>query len=232
MQALENRVVLITGANGGLGAFVTNAFLRSGARVVGASRRITSTEFDHPNFTAVSAELTSKDGSARVIDDVLESHGRLDTLVHLVGAWAGGELAGDTSDETFERMFDLNLRSAFHIIRAALPSMQANATGRILAVGARAGVEPLPNSAAYSASKAALISLVRSVALEYGRYGISANIVMPATMDTPANRAALPTADFSQWVHPCQVAEMLVHLASPAASDVNGAAIPMYGRVA
>jgi NAD(P)-dependent dehydrogenase (short-subunit alcohol dehydrogenase family) len=119
--------------------------------------------------------------------------------------------------------------AAFYMIRAVLPDMLAQGAGRILAIGSRAAVEPSPMVGAYSASKAALVSLVRTVALENKDRGITANIVLPGTMDTPANRTAMPKADPSKWVRPAQVAAMLVHLASDDASEISGAAIPILG---
>jgi len=229
MTTLEGRIVVITGAKGGLGTYVTNTFLRAGASVAGISRSISASDFNAPNFTPVAAELSTADTAANAVRIVAEKFGRIDTLVHLVGGWTGGVEMAATTGDTFERMFDLNLRSAFHIFRAVLPQMHTQSAGRILAIGSRAGVEPAPLSAAYSASKAALISLVRSVALENASRGITANVVLPGTMDTPANRSVMPDADFSKWVQPCQVAELLAYLASDRASNINGATIPIYG---
>jgi NAD(P)-dependent dehydrogenase (short-subunit alcohol dehydrogenase family) len=108
--------------------------------------------------------------------------------------------------------------------------MRQQGNGRILAVASRQGVEPAPMVGAYSASKAALVSLIRTIALENKDRGISANTVLPGMMDTPANRAADPKADRTKWVRPSQVASLLVHLASDAAEEITGAAIPVYGR--
>jgi NAD(P)-dependent dehydrogenase (short-subunit alcohol dehydrogenase family) len=116
------------------------------------------------------------------------------------------------------------------MLRAVLPEMRAQGAGRILAIGSRTAVEPQPGVGAYSASKAALVSLVKTVALENKDRGITANVVLPGTMDTPANRAAMPGADFSKWVRPSQIASLLVHLASDQASQISGAVIPVYGR--
>ena len=130
----------------------------------------------------------------------------------------------------FETMLDLNYRSAFFISRAVLPQMRQQGSGRILAVASRQGVEPAAMTGAYSASKAALVSLIRTIALENKDRSISANSVLPATMDTPANRAGDPKADRTQWVQPAQVAALLVHLASDAGAQITGAAIPVYGK--
>jgi len=230
MNALEGRVSLITGAKGGLGTFVTEAFLAAGAKVAGVSRSIRATDFPHPEFTAMPAELSSGEAARKLAGDVVTRFGRIDALVHVVGDFAGGARVDDTDDATLEKMLDVNYRAAFFICRAVLPQMRQQGSGRILAVASRQGVEPAPMVGAYSASKAALVSLVRTIALENQDRGISANSVLPGTMDTPRNRAADPKADASQWVQPSQFAALLVHLASDAAAQITGAAIPIYGR--
>jgi NAD(P)-dependent dehydrogenase (short-subunit alcohol dehydrogenase family) len=222
---LTGKTVLITGAKGGLGTFVTKAFLQAGAYVIGVSRSIADSDFEHESFRAIPAELSSLTGAQKVVEQAL----RIDVLIHLLGGFAGGQSVEQTEDATFDRMFDLNLRSAFHIVRAVLPGMRTRKAGRILAIGSRAATEPSPGSAAYAASKAALVSLIRSIAAENQDRCITANMVLPGTMDTPQNRSANPDADYSKWVHPCQVASMLVHLASDGASQVNGALIPIFG---
>jgi NAD(P)-dependent dehydrogenase (short-subunit alcohol dehydrogenase family) len=227
---LQGKVTVITGAKGGLGSFVTEAFLAAGAKVVGVSRSIQATDFSHPEFTAMPAELSTGEAARKLAGDVAARFGRIDALVHLVGDFVGGKSVADTDDATLEKMLDLNYRAAFFMARAVLPQMRRQGSGRILAVASRQGVEPAPMVGAYSASKAAVVSLVRTIALENGDRGISANSVLPGMMDTPRNRAADPKADGSQWVQPSQVAELLVYLASDAASQITGAAIPVYGR--
>ena len=126
-------------------------------------------------------------------------------------------------------MLAMNLRAAFHFIKAVVPGMRAQGSGRILAIGSRTAVVPTATLGAYSASKAALVSLVQTVALENKDRGITANVILPGTMDTPANRKAMPDADPARWVAPAQVAALLVHLASDAGSNINGAVIPILG---
>ena len=230
MNTLDQKVTLITGAKGGLGTFVTEAFLAAGAKVVGVSRSIRASDFSHPEFTAMPAELTTGAAATKLAGDVVSRFGRIDALVHVMGGFAGGKSVAETDDATFETMLDLNYRAAFVIARAVLPQMRQQGSGRILAVASRQGVEPAAMVGAYSASKAALVSLIRTIALENKDRGISANTVLPGTMDTPANRAGDPKADGSQWVQPSQVAALLVHLASDAGAHVTGAAIPIYGR--
>ena len=230
MNSLEGKVTLITGAKGGLGSFVTEAFLGAGARVVGVSRSIQPSDFSHPQFIAVAAELSSGEAARKLAEDLVARFGRIDALVHVMGGFAGGKSVAETDDATFEKMLDLNYRSAFFASRAVLPYMRQQGGGRILAVASRQAVEPVAMAGAYSASKAALVSLVCTIALENKDRGISANTVLPGTMDTPGNRAADPSADASQWIQPSQVAALLVHLASDAGVQVTGAAIPIYGK--
>jgi NAD(P)-dependent dehydrogenase (short-subunit alcohol dehydrogenase family) len=229
---LQGKVVLITGAKGGLGTFVTNSFLDAGARVIGVSRSIADSDFPREGFSAMVAELSTGEKTRQLVAATAAKYGRIDGLVHLLGAFAGGQPVADTDDGTFEKMLDLNLRSAFYMIRAVLPRMRDQGSGSILAIGSKAAAEPAPMAGAYAASKAALVSLIRTVARENADRNISANVVLPGTMDTPANRAADPKADYSKWVNPSQVAELLVHLSSNSASQVNGAVIPIYGSEA
>jgi len=230
MQALNGKVTLIAGATGGLGAAVTEAFLAAGAKVVGVSRSIRAGDFPHPEFSAIPAELTSGDAARQVAAGVVARFGRIDVLVHVMGGFAGGRSVAETDDAAFEKMLDLNYRAAFFVVRAVLPQMRLQGSGRILAVASRQAAEPAPMVGAYSASKAALVSLVRTIALENKDRSITANTVLPGTMDTPGNRAGDPQADRSQWVQPSEVAALLLHLASDAAAEITGAAIPIYGK--
>ena len=226
---MKGKVVLVTGANGGLGTYVTQAFLDAGANVVGTSRKIQQSDFNKPNFTALPAEISTREGAQTLVDQVVARFGKLDALAHTVGGFAGGQLIADTDDATFQRMFDLNLNCVFHILRATLPALR-QAGGRIIAIGSRAALEPGAGVGAYSASKAAMVSLLRTVALENKDAGLTANVILPGTMDTPANRKGIPNADVSKWVQPGTVAELVVWLAGEAGKDVNGSVIPVYGK--
>jgi NAD(P)-dependent dehydrogenase (short-subunit alcohol dehydrogenase family) len=226
---MNGKVVLVTGANGGLGNAVTQGLLDAGATVVGTSRRIAPKEFMSPNFTGISGEISSLASAKAIADQLLGKHGRLDALVHLVGGFAGGKSVAETDDETLQRMFDMNFNCVFHVLRATLPALRASGAGRIVAIGSRAAVDPGPGVGAYSASKAAMVSLIRTVAAENKDAGVTANAILPGTMDTPANRAAMPQADFSKWVRTENVASLVVWLAGAGGKDVSGAVIPIYG---
>ena len=232
MNQVESKVVLVTGAKGGLGSFVTEAFLAAGARVVGVSRSIHASDFPNPRFTAMPADLSTSEAARKLAAGVLAQFARIDALVHVMGGFAGGQSVAETDDATIDQMLDVNYRAAFFVMRAVLPQMRQQGSGRILAVASRQGVEPAAMTAAYSASKAGLVALVRTIALENKDRGISANSVLPATMDTPGNRGGNPDAGGGQWVDPAQVAELLVYLASDAGAQITGAAIPIYGKQA
>jgi NAD(P)-dependent dehydrogenase (short-subunit alcohol dehydrogenase family) len=196
---------------------------------VGLSRKIKQSEFNSPNFTALPAEISTAEGAKTAVDSLASRFGRLDILVHTVGGFAGGHSLAETDDATFQGMFDVNLYSTFYLLRAAIPLMRKTGNGRIVAIGSRAALEPGAGVGAYSASKAAMVSLIRTVAQENKDAGITANVILPGTMDTPANRKFMPNPDFSKWVRPEAVASLIVWLAGDAGKDVDGAVIPVYG---
>jgi NAD(P)-dependent dehydrogenase (short-subunit alcohol dehydrogenase family) len=228
----SQRVVLITGAKGGLGSFVTQAFLEAGDTVVGSSKSIQASDFANPRFLAMPADLTDAATASQLIESTAQRFQRIDVLIHVMGGFAGGQPIPETHDATWDLMMNLNVRSAFHLFRALLPHMRKAGRGRIVAIASRAALEPAPNISAYSASKAALVSLVRTAALENKELGITANAILPGTMNTDANRKSDPHADASRWVPPKTVADLTVFLASESAAQITGAAIPVYGREA
>ncbi len=226
---LRSRTALVSGATGGLGTHVTRTLLQGGATVAGLAPQIRQSDFDHPSFIPVAAQISSLESAKAAVDAVVARLGKLDILAHLVGGFAGGQRVDETDDASWQHMFDLNLNSAFHLLRAVIPHMRRAKAGRIIAIGSRAAVDPGATLAGYNASKAALVSLIRTVALENKDAGITANVILPGTMDTPGNRASDPRADFSKWVQPATVANLIVCLASDQARDVTGAVIPVYG---
>jgi NAD(P)-dependent dehydrogenase (short-subunit alcohol dehydrogenase family) len=217
--------IIITGAAGGLGSAVCSVFQEAGVDIVAVDRQWRKPQ----SFTTINADLTTAEGAAAMIEQAL-THGPVDGLIHLVGGFAGGAAIADTDDKTWDSMMNVNVRVAFVTIRAALKPMIAAKRGRIVAVGSRAGVEASPNIAAYAVSKAAVIALIKNVAAEVRDLGITANVILPSTIDTPVNRTAMPTADFAKWVAPQSIGKLLLWLASDAAGDTSGAVIPIYGR--
>jgi NAD(P)-dependent dehydrogenase (short-subunit alcohol dehydrogenase family) len=229
-KSLAGKVAFVTGANGGLGTSVTRALLDEGAAVIGLSRKIDQSEFSSSRFFAVSADLSSGAAAKKIADDVVARHGRIDILAHLVGGFSGGSRIDQIEDSAFQQMFEMNVSTAFYALRAVIPGMRAAGGGRIIAIGSRAAEEPGAGVGAYSASKAALVSMIKTIAHENKELGITANAILPGTMDTPANRHFMPQADFSTWVKTESVASLIVWLCGEGGKDVTGAAIPVYGR--
>jgi len=226
---MPDQVVLITGAHGGLGTHVCRRFLDAGARTVGTSLRIAAGDFAHEHFTAKPADLLNSESVKKMVADTIGQFGGIDALVHVAGGFAYGGPIHETGDDVWEQMWNLNFRAAVNILRAVIPGMRERKRGRIVAIGSRAGVEPAANIAAYAASKAALVSLIQTAALENKSLGITANVILPGTIDTAGNRKADPNADTSKWVPPQNLAELAFYLTTDAAAQITGAAIPVYG---
>ncbi len=215
--------VLITGASGGLGAAIVEQFLSESHDVAGVAR---SWKTPDARFQQFAADLTQGKECQRIAREA----GGVEALVHVLGGFAGGTPVAQTPEETWDEMMNTNLRSAFLVFRAIVPGMLERGRGRIIAIGSRTGVEPARNLAAYGVSKAGLTHLVQTLALELKDTSITANLVMPSTINTAANRAAMPRADASKWVSPESIAKVVAWLASDAAGDVSGALVPVYGR--
>lgn len=226
---MKDKLVLITGAKGGLGSFVTRRFLAAGATVVGTSRSISKEDFPDPNFTPLPVDFTKAAAVREAVETVASRFGKLDVLVHLVGGFAGGQTVAETNDATWEQMRDQNLTSAFYVLRATIPYLRKSGKGRIVTVGSLAAIEPHAGLGAYVTFKSALTTLVRTVALENKDAGVTANVILPGTMDTPANRKSMPGADFSKWVQPGDVADLALWLAGARSAQVTGTVIPIDG---
>ena len=230
-------VAFISGGAGNLGRAVTRAFLEAGWRVsvalhhTDAKNALDALKAAHPGRVSTCLlDLSKELGAASAITQTVQWGGRLDAVAHLMGGWVGGEKVADTSLGVWEAMMSVNLTSAFLLTRAAIPRMLERGGGSIVYVASRAAKEQRAGNGAYAVSKAGLLVLAETVAEEYGGKGIRANSVLPGTMDTPANRRAMPNADASRWTPPEEVARVILFLASPDSAPVNGAAVPVYGR--
>ena len=237
MTDLSDRVVMVTGATGNLGQAVARAFLSTGARLALAERAgdrlaalfpdlISSSE----HLLSGSVDVTDPDSIQRWVDAVHTRFGRIDVLANTVGGYRAGTPVHETPVELWDAMLTLNARSVFLLSRAVVPAMLAQGSGRIIHTAARAALQGTANQAAYAVSKSAVVRLVESLGAETRQQGLTVNCVLPGTIDTPQNRAAMPSADVSRWVTPEAIADVFVFLASDAARDITGAAIPVYGR--
>jgi NAD(P)-dependent dehydrogenase (short-subunit alcohol dehydrogenase family) len=223
------RTAVVTGGTGGLGAAVTRTLIDDGWRVVVpwfAERELARVE-EHERLDLIQADLTDPDSVAAV---VARAGGDLRALVNLVGGFAQGDRVHETPVDDFERLLRLNLRPTYLMSAAALPAMLAAGTGAIVCVSARAAVQPFPGAAGYITAKAAVLAFVDVLHAEYASDGVRANAVMPSIIDTPANRAGQPDADYDIWVKPEQIARVIAHLCSDDAGVTSGGHIPVYGR--
>jgi NAD(P)-dependent dehydrogenase (short-subunit alcohol dehydrogenase family) len=231
MSEYAGRVALITGATGALGAAVTKAFRDAEIRVAAASTHRRTAPAEDSDVAPLVANLMVPSEAAGLVDQTVNRFGRLDILLHLAGGFAGGHPIEETPDEEWDQMWNLNLRTSVNVMRATIPAMRRAGWGRIVAVGSRAAVEAPAGMAAYAASKAALQAVIRVVAEEVRPAGITANAILPSVIDTPVNRKMMADVDVSRMVKPASIASLLLWLCSEAAADVNGALIPVYGRM-
>jgi NAD(P)-dependent dehydrogenase (short-subunit alcohol dehydrogenase family) len=229
------QVIIVTGASGNLGAATARAFQQRGFKTVLVDRssdRLAKV-FPDPGqdrLLAGGIDLTSHAAMDRLVSDVVNRFGRIDVLVNTVGAWRGGKAVHEASLDDWDFLFEANLRSTLVACRAVAPQMIQQRSGRIINVASRDALKGSAGYAAYSASKSAVIRLTESLADELKTFDITANCILPSTIDTPQNRAAIPKADFSKWVEPAALADVILFLASDAARAVTGAALPVYGK--
>ena len=227
-----DRTVMVTGAAGNLGRAVATAFAERGANLVLIDLQRERLEAFGPasqHRMLAPANLLVQDEVNATVSAALAHFGRIDVLCNLAGGFRMGEAVHETSDETFDFLFDLNTRSLLHCVRAVVPHMMAGGGGRIVNVGAFAAQKGAPGMGAYTASKAAVIRLTEAMAAELRERHINVNCVLPTIIDTPENRAAMPAADPARWVSPLDLAHVIVFLASDAARSVHGAALPVSG---
>lgn len=232
---LFSKTAVITGGTGALGTAVTAAFVNSGAKVVVTyiiedERKKVEQAIQNANCTFEKVDLFSNAEVISLFERVKKTHGRLDSLVCLAGGFAGGHTVEETPETEWEKMFTLNCKSAYYCIQQAMPLLKQNG-GSIITMGSTLGFKGGGNFSAYGASKAALINLTQAAAEEGKKHHVRANVVVPSTIDTEANRASMPKADFSKWVKPESLAQTILFLSSEASKDISGATIPVYGGV-
>ncbi len=226
---MDGKVVVITGASGALGKVVAEIALARGARIAGVDHAASQLAATEKRIELGGVDLSDATSAKKAIDAAAAHFGRLDALVNIAGGFAF-ETVADGDPRTWQRMYALNVLTALNASRSAIPHLVASGAGRIVNVGAMGALQAGPGMGAYAASKAGVHRLTEALAAEWkGR--ITVNAVLPSTIDTPANRASMPRADFAKWVAPQELADVILFLVSEAASAVTGALLPVNGRV-
>jgi len=225
-----DRVAVVTGASGALGSAVVEQF-RDADATVAAIDVLAPDEEDamldpDAGTTFYEADLTDEEDVAETIDAVVEEHGRIDALANVAGTWRGGDPIEETDLETYELVFDVNLKTMFLTSKHALPHLE-EAEGAIVSVSARSSLEGGEGDGPYRASKAGVRILTETIAEEH-RGTVRANAVMPSVLDTPMNREIMEPSD--DWVDPADVARTIAVLCSEATPVTSGAAVPVYGE--
>jgi NAD(P)-dependent dehydrogenase (short-subunit alcohol dehydrogenase family) len=227
---LHNRIAIVTGGAGALGGAVTSRLLGDGAHVCvpleltghGAELRERVAASERDRLLTEVVDVTDLDAMTRFTEAAVQLDGRVDILVAIVGGFAGGALV-ETDRGTWDRMLAMNLTSTFVAARAVVPHMVAAARGRVVTIGSRAVVPPGPGFIAYTTAKAGVIAFTEALARELRHHGITVNSVLPSTMDTPGNRAAMPDSDRKGWVPVESVADAIAFLASDVSAHITGA---------
>lgn len=231
---MKGKQVLLTGGTGGLGTGVTSVLLAQEAKITipyvnlaeveRLKKNLSASEFEQ--LRLVATDLTDEREIAQLVDDM----GRVDALIHLVGGFAMGK-THEFSFTDWKQQLDLNLNTAFLTCKHSLRKMLEHNYGRIVTVGSRGAVQPAGQLAAYCAAKAGVVALTQAIADETKGTNITANVVLPSVIDTPMNRQAMGDANADLWVKPESLGQVICFLASEAAKDVRGAAIPVFGSV-
>jgi NAD(P)-dependent dehydrogenase (short-subunit alcohol dehydrogenase family) len=226
---VQRKVIVVTGALGALGKVVAETAQSRGARIAGIDHAPSQVPATPESIEIGGVDLSDAAQAKTAIETAAKHFGRLDALINIAGGFAF-ETVGEGDITTWQRMYALNVLTALNTARAALPHLAASKAGRIVNVGAMGALQAGSGMGPYAASKAGVHRLTEALANEW-KGKVTVNAVLPSTIDTKANRADMPKADFSKWVTPQELAEVILFLASDAASGVTGALIPVSGRV-
>jgi len=228
------KTVFITGASGGVGTVVTGHFLQAGWKVYAVThseqaQQELAAQFAHyhSQLAITIADLTQSDA----VQAACQRLKSLDAVVHLVGGFVGGTSIEEVAESDFIRMWELNVKTAFLVIRATFPLLKANGGGAITTIGSKFVLHPAANTSAYASAKAALASLTLTVAEEGRPFGIRANCILPSIIRTPANLSWASESESQKWITPEEIAEAILFLSSDAGKGINGVLIPMYGKL-
>ena len=228
----SKKVVLITGGTGALGRMLVKKFLNSGAVTVSSfhnEKEAEKLKIENSKVELVELDILQEEQLLKTIPKLVKKFGTIDVLVNVVGGYLGGTSINCLSETEWDAMMSLNLKSAFLISKHVIPVMVSGKGGNIVHISSRTGQKSEGGDSAYAASKAGLIRFVESVGKELKDSGININCILPTTIDTDANRKAMPNADFSKWLSTEDLANVILFLCSSGARVINGSAIPTYG---
>lgn len=242
----QDQIILITGGTGALGSKVLECFARYGPKAIVVTYRSenekSKTEKElkfqlsnKNNDTAetkieyIQTDLINNDDVEKLVKIVIEKYGQIHVLANIVGGYFGGKTVDEIDEREWDKMMNVNLRSAFLISKYVLRSMKENQYGKIIHVSSAAGARAIGRDAAYAASKAGLIRLVESMKEDVKEFRVNVNCILPTIIDTNTNRLAMPSANFSKWIRPEDLANIIVFLCSEASKAINGEAIKTSG---
>lgn len=233
---MDQPTAVITGGTGALGRAVVPLLVRRNFKVAityiipeEATALEEAIDLDEDQLFLRRVDTTDPEAINIFMKDTVEAFGGINVLCSLVGGWSGGRDVAETDNVRFDRMIDLNLRSTFYTVRAAIPHMRLADWGRIIAVGSKAANDTPAGQATFNMAKAGVAALIKTAARELEDTNVTANVILPTVIDTEATRAALPYADYVDWPTPEEIASVIDFLASPASQVITGAAIPVHG---
>ena len=239
MELLKDKVAIITGGTGALGRAVAEHFLDNGAKVavpwivepeVPLFNQRMGGRFPEANILLAKVDLGNQNEVGKFVNDAAQRFGRVDILINLVGGFWGFKTVADTTLDEWQTMFDLNLKPTFLCCKAVVPMMQKNKYGRIVSVSSRTGLTGAGEFAAYAIAKGAIKTFTASLAEEVLNDNVLVNAIAPSTIDTEANRKAMPKAKHENWVKPEDIARTLAFLSSDQNQVTSGVVVPVYGR--
>lgn len=234
-ERFSGKVALVAGGTGALGSAVSRAFQREGAQVVVTYRKQEGLDAlkeaaGASRFEGHRIDVTDEAAVSGLVAKIVARHGALDIVVNTVGGYTGGTQLWELEADVLERMLALNLCPGYALSRAAVRVMLKQGRGTIVNVAAKAAFDHPRGAAAYAASKAAAVALLDSLAEELKGTGVRVNSILPSIIDTPANRQAMPKADFAKWPKAEEIARVILFLCSDEAKVIHGAAVPVYGE--
>ncbi len=234
---MSQKTIIITGVSGSLGTAVLKKLLPLQHKLVLIARKteklsklMESQNYPAENYLIFSGDITSDQSIRELFTKTVEKFKHIDVLIHIAGTYLGGKPIYKSEPQMWDDLFNLNAKSFFLLIKTIVPSMIDHGSGIIVSIGSKNALELSPNSGIYAASKAVTVKLTQTLAKELIDKNIRVNCVLPSIIDTKANRDMMPDNDFSNWVKPESIADVIQFLISDEAKDITGTTIPVYGK--